>query len=345
MLKFIGVYLIFFTYLSYGQNNFRSLDSLAKTIKYKGSLNQLVQDLTNQLDSDLDKTRAMYSWITENIEYDYKIYNKEKKPIIFKCNSKSDCQIKIQEYERNLIDKVLQKKKGVCSGYSILFQYMCNIAKINCLRIDGYVKTKPTHIGNSGILDHSWNAVIIDSQIYFLDLKWASGYCEINEDDKLINFVKERNDFYWFTPIQKLTINHFPKNPEKIPNFNISKEDYKNQPYIKNKVVPLIDIETPLTGIITSKVKDSIVFKFKYSNNIDKIQVNTNIKRNPKIYSVDKKGQRTFNQKAFDKQVYIPYKKQNDEYEITYIVEDENLRYIEILFDYDLKLKYLIKIE
>jgi len=343
--KLLQIFFIFLFSISFGQNNFQKIDSIAISTKYNGNLNSLVNNLTQNLNNDFDKTRAIYSWITENISYDYKLFNKGKRTIKFKCKTKTDCTIKKQEFENNLIEGVLRKKKGVCSGYSTLFKRMCDIAKIQCLSIDGYVKTKSSHVGNAGILDHAWNAVIIDNETYFLDLTWASGYCENDKKGKLTNFVKKRNDFYWFTPTEKFTIDHFPKNPDKVLNFDISKEDYKNQPFIENSIIPFIKIETPKEGILKPKIGDFIVFRFKYSKNIEKLQINTNLKRNPKFYSTNKKGERIFNQKAFDKQEYINYKKQNDIYEFSYFVEKEGLKYIEILFDYDVKLKYLIRME
>lgn len=343
--KIFQFILIFFFVISSGQSNFRKIDSLAINTKYKGDLNQLVFDLTNNQKSDVDKTRAIYSWIAENISYDYKLFNKGKKKFFFKCKGKDDCSIKHKEFENKLVEKVLRKRKGVCSGYSTLFKRMCDIAKITCLNIDGYVKTKSTHIGNTGILDHAWNAVIIDNKTYFIDLTWASGYCEIDKTKKLTNFIKKKNEFYWFTPTEKFTVDHFPKNPDKVLNFDIRKDDYKNQPYIENSIIPYIEIESPKQGVIKAKLNDSIVFKFKYCKGIKKLQINTNLKRNPKFYFTNKKGERIFNQKAFDKQEYIPFEMRENDYTFFYVMENENIRYIEILFDYDLKLKYLIKFD
>lgn len=345
MTKIFQIYFILLFSISFGQYNFQKIDSTAYSTKYKGDLNQLVFALTKNLNNDVDKTRAIYSWITDNICYDYKLFNKGKRIITFKCKTKIDCSVKKQEFENKLVEKVLRKKRGVCSGYSTLFKKMCDIAKITCLNIDGYVKTKTSHIGNSGILDHSWNAVIIDNQTYFLDLTWASGYCENDKNGKLTDFVKNRNDFYWFTSPEKFTIDHFPKNPEKILNFDISKEDYKNQPYIENSIIPFIKLETPKQGILNGKIGDSIIFKFNYSRNVEKLQINTNQKRNPKFYFLNKNGENIFNQKAFDKQEFIPFQKQNDIYEFSYVIENKDVKYIEILFDYHLKLKYLIRVE
>lgn len=343
--KILQLITLFFFIISFGQNDFQKIDSIAIKTEYKGDLNQLVFELTNNQENEIDKTRAIYSWITENISYDYNLFNKKRKPITFKCKSKDDCNIKRKEFENKLVEKVLRKKKGICSGYSTLFKRMCDIARITCLNIDGYVKTKSYHVGNTGILDHAWNAVIIDDKTYFVDPTWASGYCESDKNRKLTNFVKTKNDFYWFTPTEKFTIDHFPKNPEKVLNFDIRKDEYKNQPYIENSIIPYIEILSPRQGVIKAKINDSVVFKFKYLKDIKKLQINTNLKRNPKFYSTNKKGERIFNQKAFDKQEYTPFEIKDKEYKFSYKIENESIRFIEVLFDYDLKLKYLIKFE
>ena len=345
MTKTFQIFLFFSFSIIFGQVNFRKIDSIATSTKYNGNLNQLVNDLTKNLNDDFEKTRSIYSWITENIEYDYKLFNKGKQTITFKCKTKTDCSIKKQEFENNLIKKVLRKKKGVCSGYSTLFKRMCDLAKIQCLNIDGYVKTKSTQIGNTGILDHAWNAVIINNETYFLDLTWASGYCENDNQGKLTSFIKKKNDFYWFTPIEKFTINHFPKNPEKVLNFEISKDNYKNQPYIESSIIPSIKVLSPTQGILKPKVGDSITFEFEYSKKIEKLQINTNLKRNPKFYFTGKKGEQIFNQKNYSKQEYIPFSQNGTYYKFSYFVEKNELQYIEILFDYNLKLKYVVRIE
>ena len=327
----------------FGQNNFHNIDSVAISTKYTRNLNELVNELTENLKSDIDKTRSIYSWITENISYDYKTFNKGKQKKIIKCKNDLNCIVKKQKIENQLIKKVLRKKKAICSGYSLLFKKMCEIANLQCLNITGYIKTKPHHIGRKGVLDHAWNGIIIDNQTYFLDLTWASGYCETDQKGKLSKFIKQKNDFYWFTPVEKFTIDHFPQHPEKIFNFNISENQYKNQPYIEKSIIPFLEIEYPKQGIIYCKIGDTINFKIKCINPIQKLQINTNIKRNPKFYFVEKNGAKTINQKAFEKQEYIDFEKQNEVYNFSYFIKNEKLKYIEIIFDYNLKLKYLIK--
>ena len=49
-------------------------------------------------------------------------------------------------------------------------------------------------------------------------------------------------------------------------------------------------------------------------------------------------------EKALKKQKYTIFTKEKDVYSFNYIVNSKSVRFIEVLFDYRLKLKYLIKV-
>jgi hypothetical protein len=197
-----------------------------------------------------------------------------------------------------------------------------------------------------GKLDHSWNSVQIENETYYLDLTWAAGYStkKKRNNKKLKKFFPDRNDFYWFTPIEKLSLDHFPEKTEQIANSNITKEVYKNQPYIETSTISKIDIVAPHGGILRPKLNDTLYFKFDYSGLIQSIQINTNVARNPKVYSI-KKGKKVLNERNLDKQKYIDFRNSDLSYEFYYVVEASTVKYIEILFDFELTMKYLVNVE
>jgi hypothetical protein len=344
-------YIVFFLFIIsnvYCQNynneiNFDSIDNYVQTIKYNGDISKLVSDLTKTCKTDLEKSRAIYFWITENISYDFKTFNKRKKNKSFKCKTKAECDLKIVQWKNKILNRVLNKKTAICSGYSELYKNMCNIAKIDCEVVAGYIKTEPNQIGKMGVLDHAWNVLIIDNKHYYLDLTWAAGSCSINKKGKLDKFYKNRNEYYWLTPIDKLSRNHFPKDTLQLVDSKFNKELFKKTPYIKNSILPDIDVVLPNSGIINTKICDTIQFEFEYSEEIENIQINTNIKKNPKVWIIEN-GIEIFNEKVIPKQKYIKFKKINKTYSFDYIVENKSIRYIEILFDYRLTIKYLVKI-
>jgi hypothetical protein len=331
---------------SFAQINYQQIDSTASTIKYKGDIKRLVSDLTVGLNDDVEKTRAIYAWITENIKYDVKEYNRGKRFIKYKCKTKEDCAQKRIEIENKVVSKTLNRKKAICSGYALLFDKMCEIANVNASVINGYTKTEPRFTGKMGKLDHSWNSVQIENETYYLDLTWAAGYSTKKKRNKkkLKKFFPDRNDFYWFTPIEKLSLDHFPEKTEQIANSNITKEVYKNQPYIETSTISKIDIVAPHGGILRPKLNDTLYFKFDYSGLIQSIQINTNVARNPKVYSI-KKGKKVLNERNLDKQKYIDFRNSDLSYEFYYVVEASTVKYIEILFDFELTMKYLVNVE
>lgn len=329
--------------MTFGQESNIQIDNYAKLVRYKGDISKLVFDLTKNCTTEIQKARAIYIWITDNISYDYKTFNKKRKVKLFKCKSAEECELKKAEWKENYINKVLKKKKGICSGYSELYKKMCNLAGIRCEVIEGYIKTEPYQIGRMGVLDHAWNVLIIDNNYYYLDLTWSSGYCTKNKKNKLNKFIKQSNEYYWLTPIDKLSRSHFPKDTLQLVNSKYNKNLFKKNPYIQNSILPEIDILSPNSGIISAKIGDTIHFKFSFKNSINKLQINTNVARNPRVWKIiDKKE--VINEKVLKKQKYIEYKKEADIYSFNYIVESKSVRFLEILFDYRLKLKYLIKV-
>lgn len=341
--------LLFTSSLIYSQDNFveekhTSAYRSWENVEYKNDLPALVIALTKDSKNEIEKANEIFKWITNNIKYDYKLFNRNKRIIEFKCKNKVDCEQKVINWKNKNIQKILCKKKAICSGYSDLFKKMCDIAGIDCIVIDGYIKNNVSQIGRMGILDHSWNAIIVDNEYYYLDVTWAAGYCTKKENGKLNSFVKHYNDYYWLTPIDKLSRNHFPKDTLTLVNSKYNKKLFKQNPYIENSILPSIEIFSPNSGIINSCIGDTIRFSFAYSKALDKLQINTNIQRNPKVWSVSE-GKKNLDQKALGKQKYISYNKQNDVYSFQYIIEKNSVRFIEILFDYELALKYLVKVE
>lgn len=91
MKKTLLLSLVLFTFLSKAQdkelikinNPYYEIDSLAVYTEFKGELPLLVNDLTKNCTTQLEKTRVIFMWITENIAYDYKAANKNNIKVKF----------------------------------------------------------------------------------------------------------------------------------------------------------------------------------------------------------------------------------------------------------------------
>lgn len=339
-LKFITLFTAMLSGVAFSQD-FASIDSYAGNVKYNGDLKQLTTDVTAKSNTPIEKTRAIYDWIVENISYDIKEFNTNKNghKVAIDCKTPAECDLKKIQIENDYIEQVLKKKRGVCSGYAKLFKRMCQLADITCYEINGYTKDKPNQVGRMGTLNHAWNSVIIDKKIYYFDLTWAAGQCDTDANGALKEFVKKRNDFYWMIPLEKLSIDHYPEKPNDLVGFNISKEEYRDHVFIEKSILPITEVMKPESGIIKAKLGDTINFKVKYSGKLDKLQINTNIKRNQRMFDAD--GATI--ERAAAKQEYIPFVKEEEIYYFDYIISDERIKSIEVLFDYNLKLKFNVE--
>ena len=106
---------------------------------------------------DEEKARAVYRWITANIDYDVESY--------FSGSYKT----------RSGSKTVLNDKKAVCAGYSQLFESLCDAAGLESVRIDGHGKGYSyTPFSDTGrTSDHAWNAVKIDDRWRLVDPTWG----------------------------------------------------------------------------------------------------------------------------------------------------------------------------
>ena len=341
--------LVTFSQQNYKDHSFTRIDSFAKTVKFKKNVYQLTKELTDPYPEQLEKTRAIFVWITENIRYDYKFYNSGKEIKTPECKDGMNCEQLFLEWENKYINRILKKKKGICGGYSRLFKKMCDIAGITCEIIEGYTRTNPYQVGNPGNLDHAWNVIYIDSAYFLLDATWAAGGCiEDEESGKLLSYKKNFNNYYWLTPFHEFTRNHYPKNGKWVFEPNYTKEKFAANPYYSSDIISKITLITPHSGIIDVLKGDTLRFKFKFSDYISHLQVNTNVTRSPDIFKWESVKRRKkvlmLDTLALKKQKYIHYTLNDDIYEFEYVVTDESIYYLDILFEYRRVMRFKINI-
>ncbi|MGB3005234.1 MAG: transglutaminase domain-containing protein [Chitinophagaceae bacterium] len=328
---------------------FSTVDSFSRTIKYKNDIYRMTNDLTKPYSEQLLKVRAIFVWITDNIRFDYKFYNKGKEVETPNCKPGMNCEQLLFEWENKYLKKVIKNGKGVCDGYSRLFKKMCEIAGIKSEIISGYTKTKPYQVGNTGSVNHAWNAVWLDSAYYLLDATWAAGGCPEDEaTGKLLSFQKRFDNYYWLTPFNEFTRNHYPQNGKWVLEPNYTKEKFAANPYYAPDIISKIKLKTPESGIINTQKGDTIHFQFEYTGSFRRLQINSNVFQNPSVWVLKNitKSKKVLKEDtlAFKKQQYISYKRDGDKYEFEYVVTDNSLYYLEILFDYRRVMRFKVNI-
>ncbi|KAM5165097.1 kyphoscoliosis peptidase-like [Mantella aurantiaca] len=169
---------------------FEELDRFASEIDSKGTLEQLVKEIISGAKTDLEKTRAVWIWICHHIEYDVQGYKNRT----FQSSNASD---------------VFRTRKGVCAGYSSLFQHICSLAGVKCKKVSGYAKGAGYDVGKkiSGNSDHAWNMVYLEGRWHLLDSTWGAG--AVTSNINKFNFCYD--EFYFLTHPALFIEDHFPE--------------------------------------------------------------------------------------------------------------------------------------
>jgi transglutaminase/protease-like cytokinesis protein 3 len=166
--------------------DYRKADSIALHFpkkKYK-TVSDIANVLTQDLNTDHEKFRAIFRWITDNIEY-----NKSAQNITG-------------------ADKVVRKNKAVCQGFSNLLKEMCMVVNIPCESIVGFTKTEVADINRKlKKTDHAWNCVKLYEKWYLVDVTWATSKFNVVTR----KFINEFDDYYFLTPPERFILDHYPK--------------------------------------------------------------------------------------------------------------------------------------
>ena len=299
--------------------NFTKADSIAHASNNENlkSLPKLAHLLTSNLDTDVEKFRAIYIWVCNNIKGDHAAVSKNTRKRkrfkndtikLFKWNT---------SFNKVLFKKLLKEHKTVCTGYAYLIRELCKLSNIESQIIDGYGRSSAVNIGELSIPNHSWNAVKLNNKWYLADATWSSGYTDLNDN----TFIFDYNDGYFLTKPKLFIKNHFPLNNKwtLIENEAISTETFVNAPLVygetfKHKVIPVFP------EIMNNSISknEEIVFQLQESDAIDLSKINIQIGQfssinKTKLLSVSRKKELIFIKHKFkikgNYDVHILYKK------------------------------------
>ena len=188
--------------------NFKNADEIA--LAFKGNdlsnLPELAHNLTDKLSTDVEKFRAIYMWVSSNIEGDYYGFRKN---ISKRSKHQNDS---LQQHKWNtafssqVFKKLAKEKKTICTGYAYLIKNLANLANINCEIIDGFGRNESSVTSELKFPNHSWNAVQLNNKWYLCDATWSSGAYNMNN----FTFEFNYNDGYFLADPEMFAKDHFP---------------------------------------------------------------------------------------------------------------------------------------
>lgn len=323
------VILVFFTTLllkaqvsDFDSVNFTRADNIAKLNEGQKleNLPILAYNLTNKLNTDVEKFRAIFYWVCNNIAADdsqnSKVINARKK-------LQNDSLAFIQwnnNHKKKFFKRLINQRRTICTGYAYLIKELCFFANIECEIINGYGRTIDNNVESLNLINHSWNTVKLNDQWYLCDATWASGYL-----DEKGYFIKEYNDGYFLTEPNLFEKNHIPEDSKWALKTN-SKETKKIFPLVYGETFKLnIDPILPNEMINRFKVGEEITFSYKSSNSeyITSLVELIGSREIPfEIYNIQKKDDITSFMYKFNKKGnYDVHLKINDYIVVTYIIK------------------------
>jgi len=329
-LSLILFFLSFNIFAQHKPVSFSSIGERAENIDAP-SADSLSHLLTNAYTTDLEKVRSIFYWITDHISYNTIRY--QPQPVAYKNDgyeSEDDADSVLKPLDERVAEIVLKRRYALCDGYARLFKALCDYAGIKSEVITGYARTS----FNSGQFhcNHKWNAVMIDSNWYLLDATWAAGYLSFSGRE----FIKDYNENYFLTPPKYFIADHYPDDikwtllddPPTLAEFNRS--PFK-QPSFNYKIISY----SPSRGIINATVGDTITIALE---TID-------AKKN--LFLLDKSSVDS-SDLAFADSCSKATKNcniKNDKVSANYIVTDENVQWLQVIYNGDVVLRYKLNIK
>ena len=219
-----------------GANFYIKIDEFALAAPADLSIEDLAIYLSEAGGDDGERARAIYRWITANIDYDVESFTDGRSGVSGRGRSP---------------EEVLAERRGVCSEYSALFAKLCQLSGLEAVVISGLGKGSGYSVGSDmpESINHAWNAVRIDGIWRLVDSTWGAGYLDPGG-----GFVEKFEEFYFLPPPEDLIWTHLPEDPAwQLLDPPIVREEFVALPYPKpplfNNDIAILD---PMTGTIDS---------------------------------------------------------------------------------------------
>jgi len=212
----------------------------------KSDVDKLIPYLEEVSATDIEKARAIYVWLADNISYDAKSINK---------NKTGD----------NSAKGVLKSKKAICGGYASLYEYLGQKMGLEIHKVGGYCKSDLTEDSwdfADEDPDHAWNVIKINGEWRVFDATWGAGNGEDSRGK--LEFTKSYTDNWFNLSPYEAIFTHFPEDTALIlttPKLTLEKfENLQGIPVYAFTTKLLNAEQTYLKAVKKSSLKFPIVY-------------------------------------------------------------------------------------
>jgi hypothetical protein len=312
-------------------SGFGAIDYRVQSIE-PASPAELVHELTTPYASDIQKVRAIFSWIAEHIEYKTKHHVIQHAATLPHTLLKPIDSVSINSANDFVAESVLRNMSAVCEGYARLFKTLCDDAGIPSVLITGYARGDMNRIGTRFISNHYWNAVYVDSTWHLLDVTWASGYFTFYGSD----FVKRFDDYYFFTSPELFIRDHFPDDLQwTLLPAPVAPDEFRNAPFKQRAFVKYnISSYKPAKGIIETAIGDTLIFNLQTSD------PGSDSRKAADTASLDSSMMAKYSSVAF-----LQPEISGNKIRYSYLVIDANIEWLHLMYNNDVILRYKIQVK
>ena len=175
-------------------------------------ISKLAARLAKGAKTDLEKARAIYDWLTENISYDDKGYNSGR-------------------YSPTDAESVLKNGVSVCAGFASLFLAIGLEMDLEIEKVSGYSKGYSHREGQRfSRTNHAWNRIKIDGEWKMFDATWGEGYGTAVGGK--LKSVKKFDPFWFDTDPYAFVFTHYPEDGQTEVTPPLSKSGFERLPEV-----------------------------------------------------------------------------------------------------------------
>lgn len=224
------------------QPTFQIIDAHARACPaaVKTNIDAIALYLAKAAHTDMEKARAIYVWLTDNITYDANGFN-------------------YGNYGENTPEEVLRTRTAVCAGFADLYTALGLRLGLQIKTVIGYAKGFGYNPGD-GFYDsnHAWNAIFIDGKWRIFDATWGQGYGQPGKYGELVHTKAFNPDWFDIEP-EYAIFTHFPEKPtETYLKVKLSLSEYEQLPRYTPRELYMNNLKPyELIGVVKSTVKKS----------------------------------------------------------------------------------------